>query len=293
MKFIKKIIQKELPFFLACPAIIWQTLFVYLPLCVLVFYSLIQLEIGAKMIVFTTTHYQSILNSLYFKVILNSLVLATITSLICLIIAYPVAYFFTMKVKRFKTLLLFSLILPSWTSFIVQVYTWFFLLKKQGFLSFTLQKLGIISESTHLLNNYFSILIGMVYCFLPFMILPIYATLEKMDKKLLEASADLGATRTKTFKRIVWPLSMPGVIAGFMLVFIPSFGEFAVPDLLGGGKKAVFWGTMIVEKFLVTKDWQSGSALTGIGIIFLILLFTTIYLLISIYKKLMKGRLNG
>lgn len=288
MKFIKTIIQKELPFILACPAIIWQLLFVYFPLCVLIFYSIIQLDATNKMVHFTTYHYQAILNSLYFKVIFNSLILATTTSFICLIIAYPVAYFFVMKVKRLKTLLLFSLILPSWTSFIVQVYAWFFLLKKQGFLSIILQKLGIISASTHLLNNNFSILVGMVYCFLPFMILPIYATLERMDKKLLEASADLGATKTKTFKRIVLPLSMPGVIAGFMLVFIPSFGEFAVPDLLGGGQKAVFWGTMIVEKFLVTKDWQSGSSLTGLGIIFLILLFTILYLLTTIYKQLKK-----
>src|SRR5439155_26465819 len=124
--------------------------------------------------------------------------------------------------------------LPSWTSLIVQIYAWFFLLEKNGFISRTLQQLGIISPSFHLLNNYFSILLGMVSCYLPFMILPLYAVLEKMDKRYLEASADLGADRYETFKRVVFPLSLPGVYAGLLLVFIPSFGEFAIPTLLGG-----------------------------------------------------------
>ncbi len=288
MNFVKRIIQKELPFLLACPALIWQFFFLYLPLMVLIFFSFTKIEKITELLRFTFSHYQSILNSLYLKVILHSAILATTTASICLIIAYPVAYFFAMKIKRFKTLLLFSLILPSWTSFIVQVYAWFFLLQKQGFLSFVLQKLGIISDTTHLLNNYFSILIGMVYCFLPFMILPIYAVLERMDKSLLQASADLGANKLQTFKRIIFPISFPGVMAGFLLVFIPSFGEFAVPDLLGGGQKAVFWGTVIVEKFLMTKDWQSGSALTVVGVLFLFIVFLTIYMITRLYKKIMK-----
>ncbi len=285
MKFFKRLIQEELPFILACPTVMWQIFFLYLPLLILLFYSFTYRDEISRVLTFTFSHYTHVMNSLYFKVILNSLVLATATTFICLLIAYPVAYFFAMKIRRHKTILLFSLILPSWTSFIVQVYAWFFLLQKKGFFSFMLQKLGIIAESTHLLNNYFSILVGMVYCFLPFMVLPIYSNLEKMDKSLLEASADLGANSFETFKRIILPLSLPGVLAGFFLVFIPSFGEFAIPDLLGGGQKTVFWGTMIVEKFLMTKDWQSGSALTATGIIFLFSIFCIIYALTTLLKK--------
>lgn len=290
MKFVKRLFQNELPFILACPALLWQIFFLYFPLVVLILYSFTYRDPITKFLNLTISHYSLIIQSLYFKVIFNSIILATTTTLLCLLIAYPVAYYISMKVKKHKTILLFSLILPSWTSFIVQVYAWFFLLQKKGFISFVLQKLGIISENTHLLNNYFSILVGMIYCFLPFMILPIYSALEKMDKSLFEASADLGANSFETFKRIILPLSLSGVVAGFFLVFIPSFGEFAIPDLLGGGQKNVFWGTLIVEKFLMTKDWQSGSALTVTGILFLLTIFLLIYTLTTLYKKITKPR---
>jgi len=222
---------------------------------------------------------------LYFNVILRSLVLAAVTSVLCLCIAYPIAYFFSVKVKRFKTVLLFSLILPSWTSFIVQVYSWFFLLQKKGFLHIALEYLGIIGPRTHLLNNYFSIVVGMVYCFLPFIILPIYAVLERMDKDLLEASADLGANHLDTFRRIVLPISYPGIIAGFLLVFICAFGEFAVPDLLGGSK-TMFVGSVIVDKFLYFRDWQAGAALTALGIGVLLSLFSFVYIVNKIFVRM-------
>ncbi|MCK4651171.1 ABC transporter permease [Candidatus Babeliales bacterium] len=288
MNFVRRIFKNELPFVFACPALIWQFLFLYLPLCLIMIYSFVDVEKGFRFLRFTFFHYKEVLNLLYLKVIINSLIIAIFTSMICFLISYPVAYYFSMKVKRFKTFLLFSLILPSWTSFIVQIYCWFFLLQKNGFISFFLYKLGIISDGTHLLNNYFAILIGMVYCYLPFMILPIYAVLERMDKDLIEASADLGANHFQTLRRVIFPISFPGVLAGFLLVFIASFGEFAVPDLLGGGKN-VFWGSVIVDKFLIFRDWQSGSSLTAIGVLILGSLFLFIYLLnrffISFLKK--------
>jgi spermidine/putrescine transport system permease protein len=289
MNFIKRIIKDELPFFFACPAIIWQLFFVYLPLAVLLFFSFFYREQVTQLLTFSFIHYLRILNSLYFKIIFNSLVLAFITAVICLIIAYPVAYFLSVKVKKFKTFLLFSLILPSWTSFIVQIYAWVFLLKKDGIFSNFLINLGIISPQSHLLNNYFAILVGMTYCFLPFMILPIYAVLERMDKRFIEASADLGGNKWQTFKNVIWPLSFPGVSAGFMLVLIPSFGEFAVPDLLGGGK-TVFWGSMIVEKFLMSRDWASGAALTFIGILCLTLFVLFSCVVIKFVKKILVKR---
>lgn len=279
MGVLKKIFREDLPFVFACPALIWQIFFIYVPLLILFFQSL-DLELSS---------YVNLLNNIYFKVIANSFVLALITATICLFVAYPVAYFLSMKVKKFKTFLLFSLILPSWTSFIVQVYAWIFLLQKNGPFSFILYKLGIISNTTHFLNNYFAIILGMVYCYLPFMILPIYTVLEKMDKRLLEVSADLGADKFQTFKKVVLPLSSTGIVAGFLLVFIPAFGEFAIPDLLGGGKK-VFWGSLIVDKFLMTRDWSSGAALAFIGILILLIFFAFFYFIYSFVTKFIRTR---
>lgn len=285
MKLIKRFFSYDMPFVFVAPALIWQFLFIYIPLAVLLLNSFLDFNSN---LLFSFSVYKPILNSLYFRVILNSFILALITSIVCLIIAYPVAYFISMKVRKYKSLFLFSLILPSWTSFIVQVYAWFFLLKKGGTLSVLLQKIGLLSGSGHLLNNYFAIQLGMAYCFLPFMILPIYTVLEKMDNSLIEASSDLGANKFQTFKRVIFPVSMPGVIAGFLLVFVPAFGEFAVPDLLGGGKK-IYWGSVIVDKFLVSRDWKSGAALTIIGILILILIVLVSSLLFKFFNKKRKN----
>jgi spermidine/putrescine transport system permease protein len=277
-KLFKNIFLQEAYFWLTCPALLWEICFLYLPVLVLALYSILDYSSGSTAIHLTFEHYQKIFNSLYFKIILNSCVLAIVTATICLFIAYPVAYFLAFKVnKRFRIFLLFLIIIPSWTSLIVQIYAWFFLLEKNGLVSQLLSTLGLFSDSHHLLNNYFSIIVGMVSCFLPFMIFPIYAILERMDKQLLEVSADLGASRYETFKRVVFPLSLPGVYAGVLLVFIPALGEFAIPTLLGGSKR-VFWGSIIVDKFLRSRDWRSGAALAIIGILFPALIGLLIYL---------------
>ncbi len=285
---LSKVFQKELPFLFAIPALIWQGLFLYLPLLVLFFYSLIKHSDTTNFVYFTFSSYLQVINGIYLKVIINSFLLALITAFVCLIIAYPVAFFLATKVKkRYRTFLLVSLILPSWTNLIVQVYAWFFLLEKNSFLVKVLRKIGILGYSSSLLNNYFSMLVGTVYCWLPFMILPIYAVLEKMDKSLLEASADLGANRFQTFKNVVLPISFNGIAAGFLLVFIPVFGEFVIPILLGGGKK-IFWGSVIVEKFLLLRDWKVGSAFAMIGVLLpitLILLFIVIYKLLNYFSN--------
>ena len=284
MKILRHIITDEYPFLLACPTFLWEFIFLYLPLFALLFFSFLDYSTTNGLLNFTLFHYTTIFKTIYFRVIIDSFILATVTATLCFFIAYPVAYFLAMKVrKRFRTFLLFSLILPSWTSLIIQIYAWFFLLEKNGLLSRTLCQLNIISPTTHLLNNYFSILVGMVSCFLPFMILPIYAVLEKMDKTFLEASADLGAARSETFKRVVFPISLPGVYTGFLLVFIPAFGEFAIPSMLGGAKN-MFWGNAIVDKFLIACDWRSGAALTSIGIFFPVCILACIYLLLKLIK---------
>lgn len=297
MRLLNRIFSEEYPFVLSCPALLWQFVFLYVPFAILALHSIVDYIPEMQSYVLTNVYYLQIFNSLYFKVILRSFFLAILTAFICFLIAYPVAYYLAMRgPKKYKTFLLFSLILPSWTSLIVQVYAWFFLLEKNGFVSRALQALKLISPSFHLLNNYFSILLGMVSCYLPFMILPIYAVLEKMDKRLLEASADLGADKYETYKRVVFPLSLPGVYAGVLLVFIPSFGEFAIPTLLGGSKY-IFWGNVIVDKFLRSRDWRSGAALVIVGIMLPILIMLVGYTVSKIraaYKRAAyQQKING
>ncbi|MFA6263743.1 MAG: ABC transporter permease [Candidatus Babeliales bacterium] len=288
MKALKKIFTEEIYFLLACPAFLWQIVFLYAPFAILALHSILDYDSARGVYSFTLAYYHQIFNSLYIQIILRSFFLATLTALSCFVIAYPVAYYLALKVpKKFKTILLFSLILPSWTSLIVQVYAWFFILEKNSLISRLLQSLGVISPSFHLLNNYFSILLGMVSCYLPFMILPIYAVLEKMNPCYLEVSADLGADRFETFKRVIFPLSMPGVYAGVLLVFIPAFGEYAIPILLGGSKY-VFWGSVIVDKFLRSRDWRVGAALVIIGVMLpalVIALSTFVSKCIRAYKE--------
>jgi spermidine/putrescine transport system permease protein len=271
MNLLHKFLAKDLPFVFYAPAMLWQFVFLYIPFMILVTYSLIDFNPELGRYAFTLAYYIEVFNSLYIQIIMHSFILALCTAVCCFIIAYPVAYYLAMKgPKRFKAFMLFSIILPSWTSLIVQAYAWFFLLEKKGIISVLLQKLGIISPHVHLLNNYFAILLGTVSCYLPFMILPIYAVLERMDKRLTEASADLGADRFETFRRIVFPMSLPGVYAGLFLVFIPSFGEYAIPTLLGGSKY-IFWGNVIVDKFLRSANWRVGSTLVVVGVMFPVL----------------------
>lgn len=282
MGFLSRIIAEEIPFIFACPALLWQFIFLYTPFAILIFYSVYDYLPEFQKYVLTPDYYLQIFNSLYILIIIRSFWLAALTACICFIIAYPVAFYLATKInKKHRPFLLFSIILPSWTSIIVQIYAWFFLLEKNGFISRVLQFLHIISPSFHLLNNYFSIVLCMVSCYLPFMILPLYAVLDKMDNRYFEASADLGANRFETFKRIVFPLSLPGVYAGVLLVFIPSFGEYAIPTLMGGSKY-VFWGSVIVDKFLRSQDWRVGAALAVVGVVFPLLVLTGYYLIVKI-----------
>lgn len=288
MKIIKRLFTEEIFFLLTCPAVVWEMFFLYMPLIMLAFFSVLDFSTGT----FTLEFYRQICNILHLRVIFNSFSLALTTAVVCFVIAYPVAYYLAFKVsKRFRMFLLFLFIIPSWTSLIVQIYAWFFLLEKNGFFSQFLYNMGIISSSCHLLNNTFSVIIGMVSCFLPFMIFPLYAVLEKMDKLLLEVSADLGANRLETFKRVIFPLSLPGVYAGCLLVFVPAFGEFAIPTLLGGSKK-VYWGTLIVNKFLRSRDWHSGAALVLVGILLPALVLMLVITVQKIFSTTRKNK-NG
>jgi spermidine/putrescine transport system permease protein len=260
MKSIRDVLREEISFFFVSPALLWQILFLYVPLAAILVFSFLSTEsLDGMLSMWTLEHYAKVLTPVYFKVIFHSFILALCTMVLCLLIAYPVAYFLALRIKRFAGVLLFLLILPSWTNFIVQVYAWFFLLGSGAF----------FSEFSGLLNTYAATLIGMVYCFIPFMIFPLYAILEKFDQRLLEASADLGANRWQTFWKVTFPLTLPGVYAGCLLVFVPAFGEFAIPLLLGGAKNSYF-GNVVSDTFLISRDWATGFAFATVGVLFLL-----------------------
>jgi ABC-type spermidine/putrescine transport system permease subunit I len=184
--------------------------------------------------------------------------------------------------------MLFFLILPFWTNMLVQVYAWFAVLEHQGFLNLLLLKIGLIAEPLTLLNNRFAVYMVMVYYYLPFMILPIYAVLEKLDGSLIEASRDLGATQKQTFMRVILPLSMSGVMTGFFLVFVPAFGEFVIPGLMGGNK-LMYVGSLISYYYLVARNEPLGAAFTVVSCLVLIIAALLIYAVFSRFITRDKG----
>lgn len=256
---MNRFISKDFPFFMAMPAVAWQIVFFYIPLLIVFLYSLVTISQGVLHITFA--HYMYFMQPLFLKIIGKSLLLALVTAMLCLLLAYPIAYCLAVRITRYKNIFLFFLILPFWTSLMVQVYSWFFILEHNGLINSILLKLGLISAPLHLLNTTFAVYLVMVYCYLPFMIMPLYSALEKIDKRMFEASADLGASQWQTFKKVTVPLSMPGVQTGFFLVFVPSFGEFVVPTLLGGGKQ-LYVGQLITQYFLAARNVHLGSAFT-------------------------------
>jgi putrescine transport system permease protein len=208
--------------------------------------------------------------SLYFKAFLSSLKVASISTLLCLLIAYPMAYGIARANPSWRNTLLLLIILPFWTSFLVRVYAWIGLLRNNGLINNVLMGLGIIDEPIVMMQTDFAMYIGIVYSYLPFMILPLYSNLEKHDNTLLEAAVDLGATPFKAFLRITLPLSLPGVIAGSMLVFIPAVGEFVIPRLLGGTNSLMI-GRVLWDEFFSNRNWPMASAV-AISLLLLLVL---------------------
>ena len=208
-------------------------------------------------------------DALYWKAYLSSLWIAIASTVLVLVIGYPIAYGMARAPRRWQPTLLMLVILPFWTSFLIRVYAWIGILKKEGLLNELLLWLGLIHHPLTILNTNWAVYIGIVYSYLPFMILPLYAALEKMDESLLEAAADLGCTRLKAFWKITFPLSMPGVIAGCFLVFIPVTGEFVIPDLLGGNGTLMI-GKTLWDEFFSNRDWPLASAVAVILLLILV-----------------------
>jgi len=198
-------------------------------------------------------------DALYIKAYLNSMVVAAISTIICLVIGYPFAYGMARCSHSVRNILLMLVILPFWTSFLIRVYAWIGLLKNNGLINDVLIWIGLIDSPIGMMNTNFAVYLGIVYSYLPFMILPLYANLEKMDMSLIEAATDLGCKPLKAFFVITVPLSFPGIVAGSMLVFIPAVGEYVIPELLGGPSSLMI-GRVLWSEFFSNRDWPTASA---------------------------------
>jgi spermidine/putrescine transport system permease protein len=277
--------KSDLPFSIGIPAVIWQLLFFYIPLLFIVLSSVLRFAESGALKGITFEKWILFLQPVYLRVIGSSFLLAITNTILCFLIAYPIAYFLAFTGKRFKDLLLFFLIVPFWTNFLLHVYAWFFVLEKEGCLNQLLMAIGLIKEPVHFLNTPFAIMVMMIYYYLPFMILPIYTSLERFDVRLIEASLDLGASWIHTFRRIMLPLSMRGIKAGFFLVYIPSFGEFAIPELMGGDKQ-MFVGSVVSHYIMGEQTGSLGAAFTAVASIALLLSALLLYWLLNRLIKL-------
>jgi len=246
---------------LLSPAAFWLGVFFVAPLLLILAYSFGTSGVyGGITLGFNPANYLQVFDPLYLEIIGRTLVIALINTLLCLLLGYPLAYFIALKGGRRKNLLILLVMVPFWTSFLIRAYAWVVILNGNGLANKTLQFLGLADQPLNLIFTPQAVAMGMLYSYLPFMVLPLYAALEKFDTRLKEASQDLGAGKWQTFWRVTFPLSMPGVIAGSILVFIPSAGEFVIPDLLGGSR-SVFTGNLVQQQFLQARDWAFGSAL--------------------------------
>jgi spermidine/putrescine transport system permease protein len=258
------------------PGAFWLTAFFLIPILIMLVYSFMPRGIyGGVARGFTLEHYARFFDPLYLDVLQRTFLWAVACTVICLLLGYPVAYVIV-RAGRWRNLLLFLVVLPFWTSFLVRTFAMIFLMRDTGLINNWLLKLGIIDQSLTILYTPFAVMVGLIYGFLPFMILPIYASLEKLDESLLEAAEVLGAKPSARFRRVTLPLSMPGVVAGCLLVFIPALGSFLTSDLLGGAKEMMI-GNLVQNQFSAARNWPFGSAASFI-VMALVLAAVMIYL---------------
>ena len=261
---------------LISPANIYLFILMVLPLLLIVVLSFLSRgTYGEVVFTFNPSNYIRLLDPLYGKILVYSLGVGIETTVLCILIGYPLAYYIARAPARQRSLLLFLILVPFWTNFIIRIYAWIMILRAGGFLDDVLQWAHITQGSLNLLYTPTAVMIGMIYEFLPFMILPLYSSLEKIEFSLLEAAADLGAPPWKVFLRVTLPLSVPGIIAGTILVFIPALGMFVIPDLMGGAK-TILIGNVIRNQFLTARDWPFGAAASMILMV-LTMVFTLYY----------------
>jgi spermidine/putrescine transport system permease protein len=263
---------------LAFPAFIWLFLLIAVPLAFVFILSLTRRDsAGGIQWVLGLSNYLRALDPLYLWIYWRSLLLALATTLICLVLGFPVAHFIAQQPSpASRNLLLFLVTLPFWTSFLIRTYAWVLLLRTEGIINNTLLALGLAQQPLPLLYSNFAILAGLVYTELPFMILPLYTALERIERSQLEASSDLGCTAWQTFWRVLLPLSRHGITAGVVLVFVPSVGAYLTPDLLGGAK-SLMAGNLIHNQFAVVRDHPFGAAMAFVLTVVVLALLAVSY----------------
>lgn len=238
----------------------WLVLFVFLPNLMIIGTSFLTRDDASFVkMVFTLDNYARLLDPLYFEVLLHSLNMALIATLSCLVLGYPFAWFLAKLPEKIRPLLLFLLIVPFWNRSLIRIYGLKIFLSTKGYLNEFLLWLGVIDTPIRIMFTPSAVIIGLVYILLPFMVMPLYSSIEKLDKPLLEAARDLGASKMQTFIRIIIPLTMPGIVAGCLLVMLPAMGLFYVSDLMGGAKNLLI-GNVIKVQFLNIRDWPFGAA---------------------------------
>ncbi len=255
------------------PAYLWLALFGFLPLLIMLYFSFLSdVPLGNRTVYLTLENYVRFFSrGFYSRLTLDSLVMGAYTTLGCLLLGYPLAYALARYVRgRWQTALFLLIIVPFWSNSLIRLYSWIIVLGKGGILNFLLGRLGMPLENG-LLFTYPAIIIGLVHAYLPYMVLTIYIALDRIDPSLLEAAASLGARPWRTFARVIWPLSLPGVLAGVILVFIPAIGSFVEPRLLGGPAGTML-GTIIEDQFVQVFNWPLGAALSFILLLIVILI---------------------
>ncbi|CAM4120167.1 ABC transporter permease [Bacillus manliponensis] len=269
---------------LALPTVVWLLIFFLVPLVFVLAFAFLQRgAYGTVEMQFTLENIIRVFDPLYMGTLWETVKIAVITTLICLFIGYPFAYTITLVNPKYRSILLLLATIPFWINFLVRSYAWIVILRSQGLVNTFLMNMGIIDEPLNLLYNTPSVILGMVYSLLPFMILPVYAAIEQLDKRKLEAAYDLGATPLKAFWHVTLPMTMTGIVTGSILVFISSIGMFVVSDVMGGSKVALI-GNIIQNQFLGARDWPFGSALSMIVVLFSVLFIYLYYRATKVYK---------
>ena len=262
--------------FAAYPYVVWSAIFIVIPLLLIVFFSFTSKVDGR--FVFSFENFQRLFEPIYFTVFIRSIWLAVLSTVSCLILGYPIAYIISkLPIKR-RNMLILLFILPMWMNFLLRTYAWMAILGRNGLINTLLGYIGI--GPIKMLYTDGAILLGMVYNFLPFMVIPIYTVLIKIDKNLVNAAYDLGANKAQAFRKIILPLSIPGIISGITMVFMPAVSNFVIPSLLGGGKYMLV-GNLIEQQFTTIGNWNFGSALS----IFMMILILISMAFMSKYEK--------
>jgi spermidine/putrescine transport system permease protein len=270
-------------FLLILPTLVYMGALVVLPLLFVVGLSfLTRGGYGNVVYQFNLDNYTSLADPLYLRILGFSVWIALLTTAAAVLIGFPLAYYIARTKPSQRSILLFLVLIPFWTNFIIRIYAWMMILRSQGLLNSFLLNIGLIQAPLDILYTPTAVMIGMIYEFLPFMVLPIYTSLEKIEPALLEAASDLGARPWQAFLRVTLPLSVPGMMAGSILVFIPAMGMFVVPDLMGGAK-TILIGNLIRNQFLSARDWPFGAAAS------MVLLLSTLLLTLIYTRKAGRG----